>query len=108
MTRQRTEDLYIQAPVYIDVYDVVPLLDSMAFEQNLLIKGPSGIAKSLMILRWFQLNKIPVVIEQCTEETKDYKLKGTQTAVGGDFVFVLGSMPTAIDVPMRNAATQPI
>lgn len=98
VTRIATADLYFKPPPFLDIYGLISLYDSVAFNKNLIIKGPQGVGKSLSVYHWAYERKIPVVVEDCTEDTKKYELKGTQTAVGGDFVYILGSLPAAIDV----------
>lgn len=98
VTRTPTRDLYVAPPKFVDVYDLMPLLTALSFEQNLIIKGPSGVGKSLAIFEWAHNHKIPVVVEECTEDTRDFRLKGTQTIAGGNFLYILGSLPTAIEV----------
>ena len=98
VTRQATETLYMKPPKFEDVYGLMPLLSALSFNQNVILKGPQGVAKSLCFYAWAAAHNVPVVVEDCTEDTRDYRLKGSQTVVGGDFVYVLGSLPTAIDV----------
>lgn len=85
--------------VFVDVYDLIPLFNSLAFKKNLLLKGPKGAGKSLAILHYAQATTTPVVIVECGEGTKNRDFIGTFFMRGNkDTPFILGDIPTAIDI----------
>ncbi len=99
VTRTETRDLYVtNPPPYVDILKLHEIYQRIAFDTNLIIKGAKGIAKSLSVITYAALTKTPVVIQECSEDTKNYNLMGSQSLLGDRTVFVLGSLPTAIDV----------
>jgi MoxR-like ATPase len=99
ITRSPTEELYVQnPPAFVDIFELHNVYRSIAFESNLLLKGPKGDGKSLSIIAYAAMNKIPLVIQECSEDTKKYDLQGSQFIIGQETVFSLGCIPTAIDV----------
>ena len=99
LTREKTEDLYVvNPPVYVDVHELFPLYDHLAFGPNMLLKGPKGDGKTLSILSYAHSKDIPVVTIECSESTRESALIGNFFLKGKETAFVLGKMPTAIDV----------
>lgn len=90
--------LYPNTPPFVDVFGLHAIFKSIAFKSNLLLKGPKGDGKSLAVIAYSSFINCPVVIQECSEDTKKYELHGTQSLLGDETVFVLGSIPTAIDV----------
>jgi len=83
---------------YTDTHQLHPLYDKIAFESNVILVGPSGIAKSLSILAWAHENEVPVVDFDCSEDVRRAHLYGHYIAEGDDTPFVLGPITTAIEV----------
>lgn len=98
IVRTKTQDAYVQAPTYVDVMGFFPIYDRIAFNTNLLLKGPKGVGKSLSYTAWAAKNQIPVVTIECSEDTKKHDLMGTPFIVGDETFFVLGGIPTAIEI----------
>lgn len=99
VTRSSTKDLYVaNAPVYVDILGLHTIYPRLAFESNLLLKGPKGDGKTLSVISFAAQNQIPIIIQECSEDTKKYDLMGSQTLIGGETIFVLGALPAAIDV----------
>ena len=99
ITRTPTQDLYVtEAPAYVDILKLHDIYKKIAFDSNLLLKGPKGDGKTLSIIAFACEHKVPLVIQECSEDTKAYSLMGSQSLIGNETVFVLGSLPTAIDV----------
>lgn len=99
VTRTETDDLYIgDAPQYIDIFNLFEVYKRLSFNANLLLKGPKGDGKSLSVVTYAAATCCPIVIQECSEDTKKYELMGSQFLIGSETVYVLGSLPTAIDV----------
>lgn len=90
--------IYPRTPTFVDVFGLYAVFKNIAFKSNLLLKGPKGDGKSLSVIAYSSTINCPVVIQECSEDTKKYELHGTQSLLGDETVFVLGSIPTAIDV----------
>lgn len=99
VTRTQTQDLYIKTPPpYLDIFNLHAIYGHLAFNSPLLLKGPKGDGKSLSVISWGAANNIPIVIQECSEDTKKYDLQGSQSLIGDETIYVLGCIPTAIDV----------
>jgi len=99
VTRTPSEDLLVfDPPPYVDIFRLHDFYEKTAFDSNLLLKGPKGDGKSLSIVSYAARKGVPLVVQECSEGTKETHLMGSQTLLGDRTVFVLGSIPTAIDV----------
>jgi hypothetical protein len=99
VTRTEAEDLLvIDPPPYVDIFRLHDFYEKVAFTNNLLLKGPKGDGKSLSIFTYAAKKGIPLVVQECSEGTKESHLFGSQTLLGDRTIFVLGSIPTAIDI----------
>jgi len=97
VTRTPAEELLVlNPPPYVDIFKLHDLYKKT--DSNLLIKGPKGDGKSLSVFTYAAEHGIPLVVQECSEGTKETHLMGSQTLIGDKTVFVLGSIPTAIDV----------
>ena len=69
--------------------------------------GESGIGKTLLVKYYASKNKIPIVVLTCSNQTNKYNIFGTQQAKDNESVFVLGVVPTVIELanksPMKKA-----
>jgi len=99
ITRPDTDSLIINdAPPYKDVNGLHKIYDLLAYQENTLIKGPKGDGKTLSYISWGGKDKTPLVMVECSEDTKSTTLHGSFFMRGKDTGFVLGAIPTAIDV----------
>jgi MoxR-like ATPase len=99
VTRTPTQDLYITEPLrYIDSLQLHEIYKRIAYNSHLILKGPKGDGKTLSVLTFAAQTQTPIVIQECSEDTKAYHLMGSQTLLGDETVYVLGALPTAIDV----------
>lgn len=95
---------------YVDVFDLIPLVQRMAFKQvqgqqpifdppNLLFTGPKGTGKSLFCAFTAEQMRLPYFSMDCSEGTRDRQLKGGFIVSGaGHTPFVLGTVANAIQV----------
>lgn len=83
---------------YVDVFNLIPEYLRFAFTDhgNLLLKGPKGNGKSLSVRSFAAHYKLPLVVVECSENTKDLQLIGRYVMVGRETCFVLTGLPKAI------------
>jgi MoxR-like ATPase len=86
-----------RADNYVEV-GLTGLLSSLAWGPNLIFKGPKGCGKSLAVEQWASLNDVPMIRQDCTEETGTRELIGTFNLQGDEVFFMLGSLSAAVDV----------
>ncbi len=99
VTRTPTADLYVTEPLrYVDSMGLHEIYKRIAYISHLILKGPKGDGKTLSVLAFAAMTQTPIVIQECSEDTKSYHLMGSQTLLGDETVYVLGALPTAIDV----------
>lgn len=99
VVRTALEDcIYTHSPPYVDVFNLMPLYGKLAFQKNLLIKGPKGDGKSLSIVAFAAHTQTPLITVPCSEDTKKKDLIGTFFIRGNETPFMLGGMATAIDM----------
>lgn len=83
---------------YVDVGNLHPLFDKIAFHSNTILSGPKGVGKSLSIAAWAAKNNVPVVTADCSEDMRRSHLLGTFVLRGDNTPFVLGPLTTAFEV----------
>lgn len=88
---------------YVDVHGLHDLYDAIAFKSNLILVGPKGIGKTLSIAAWAAKNHsksspCPIITFDCSEDIRRIHLIGTWYLYGSDSPFVLGPLPSAIDI----------
>ena len=84
--------------VYEDVFDLHPLFDAVAFKANVILVGPKGVAKTLSIASWAGKHEHPIVTFDCSEDVRRSHLLGMFTLRGDESPFILGPIPTAIEI----------
>jgi len=84
--------------VYEDVFNLHPLFDKIAFHANMILVGPKGVAKTLSVASWAGKEEHPIVTFDCSEDVRRSHLLGMFTLKGNESPFVLGPIPTAIEV----------
>jgi len=84
--------------IYEDVAEHLPLFDKIGFNANLILVGPKGVAKTLSIASWAHENDHPIVTFDCSEDIRRAHLLGMFTLRGDESPFILGPLPTAIEV----------
>jgi MoxR-like ATPase len=99
IVRSPTSDyLVTSSPPFVDVHELLPLFQKLAFRENLLIKGPKGDGKSLALVHFAAETQSPLITVPCSEEIKKKDLVGAFFMRGKDTPFLLGAMATAIDI----------
>ena len=95
-----SELLVNQTVPFVDVFGLMPQYQALAFQDhgNLLLKGPKGNGKSLSIRAAAFAWRIPLVVVECSENTKDLQLIGRYVLVGRETKFVLSGLPKAIRI----------
>jgi len=84
--------------IYEDVFDLHPLFEAVAFKANLILVGPKGVAKTLSIASWAGQHKHPIITFDCSEDVRRSHLLGLFTLRGHESPYVMGPLPTAIEV----------
>lgn len=98
ITKTPLEDLMIEhPPPYLDIFHLHDLYKSLAFNTNIIVKGPKGDGKSLSVNTFAHASNSPLIIQECSEDTKKMDLMGTQNLLGDETVFTLGCIPAAIE-----------
>lgn len=91
---------------YVDVYGILPLLDRLCYQArtelwdppNLLLTGPAGVAKTLLLAYLAQEERLPYLSIDCTEETRERQIRGGFIVRSGETPFVMGTATNAIHV----------
>jgi MoxR-like ATPase len=94
---RRIDSKYL-VPQADDSYEDVGLTDvlkSLAFGPNLILKGPKGAGKTLAIEQFAAEMGVPLLRQDCSDETTTRELIGSFVDVG---TYALGSLTAAIDV----------
>jgi MoxR-like ATPase len=82
---------------YVDI-GLVDALSKIAFGPNVILKGPKGAGKSLAFDQVAAKHGVPLMRQDCCEDTNIRDLVGTFSAQGGDVFFQMGALTSAIDV----------
>lgn len=92
------EDLFVtDPPPYVDVFGLTAAYRKFNFSTNLLVKGPKGDGKSLSVTVFAHETNTPLIVQECSEDTKKMDLIGTQNLLGDETIFTLGCIPAAIE-----------
>ena len=83
---------------YVDVLDLHPLYDGLAFRGAVVMVGPKGIGKTLSLQAWAANNDCPIITFDCSEDVRRAHLLGMQVLRGDQSPFVLGPLTTAFEV----------
>lgn len=97
---------------YIDTFGLLPFIHRLCFDpvrqtfdpQNILLTGPKGTGKSLLLAYIAQESDLPYLSVDCSEDTKERKLLGGFVARSGTTPFVLGTVANAIQVANEYGA----
>lgn len=92
------DDLFVRnPPPYVDVFGLIAAYEKFNFSTNLLVKGPKGDGKSLSVATFAHKTQTPLIVQECSEDTKKMDLMGTQNLLGDETIFTLGCIPAAIE-----------
>lgn len=83
---------------YEDVLGLHKLYKKVAFKADLVLTGPKGIGKTLSVAAYGSQIDCPVVTFDCSEDIRRSHLYGCFTLRGNESPFVLGPVPTAIEI----------
>ena len=91
---------------YVDIHGVLSLLQALSLDPvtrtwdppNLLLSGPKGTGKSLLGAYLAELQGLPYLSLDCTEETRERHFKGGFVAKSGETPFIFGALSNAIQV----------
>lgn len=83
---------------FVDVFDLLPRLEKVAFNASICLEGPKGIAKSMLFAEFAAVNKRHMVTVDCTEDHRRSHLIGSPFLRGNETSFILGPIPTAFEI----------
>ncbi len=83
---------------YVDVLNLHPLYDGLAFRGACVMIGPKGIGKTLSIQAWAADHDCPIITFDCSEDVRRAHLLGMQVLRGDHSPFILGPLTTAFEV----------
>jgi MoxR-like ATPase len=86
---------------FVDVFKLQTKFEKMFGQPNppnLILSGPSGVAKSLAVRKFAADNKIPVIVAQGSEDARRHHLIGMRAMEKDSTPFILGTMTNAIEV----------
>jgi len=83
---------------YVDVFNLLPIYEKVAFRSNLVLVGPKGIGKSMSVAHYAVEQRKHLVTFDCSEDVRRTHLIGTPMLRGHESPFVLGPLPTASEV----------
>jgi MoxR-like ATPase len=89
---------------YADIFRLHKLFDALFGVTNLILTGPKGNGKSLALTAWAAQSQCPMVTVDCSEDLRTSKLLGSYTLRGNETPFVLGPIPTAIEIANETGA----
>lgn len=85
-------------PYYRDTHKLVDTIHKLAFHGTILLVGPKGVGKSLLWHHYAARITAPMVTVDCSEDLRRQQMFGAYTLRGDETPFVLGPLPTAIDI----------
>jgi MoxR-like ATPase len=85
-------------PPYVDVSDLLPIFDKLAYNANLVLVGPKGIGKSMAVNYFAADRHQHIVTFDCSEDIRRGHLIGGFTLQGNESPFVLGPLPIAYEI----------
>lgn len=88
---------------YVDT-GLVSALRELMFGPNVVLRGPKGGGKSMAFEQLAALEGIPLLRQECCEETSVRDLVGTFSVQGDEVFFQEGALTTAIDVANEDGA----
>jgi len=90
--------LRTEVPPYRDSNNLHLLFDALFGDQTVIVVGPKGVGKSIAFAAWAAKNKVPMVTVPCSADLRLTRLVGGYTIRGNETPFVLGYIPTAIEI----------
>lgn len=98
ITRTPTKDCFVDnPPPYLDIFHLHDIYKQLCYKSNILLKGPKGDGKTLSVITFAHASQTPLIIQECSEDTKKMDLMGSQTLIGNETIFTLGCIPAAIE-----------
>lgn len=89
---------------YKDIFGLHDLYQKVAFTSNLILTGPKGVGKTLSVSAYAAKIGCPIITFDCSEDVRRSHLYGAFTLRGNESPFVLGPVPTAIEVANDTGA----
>lgn len=95
--RSPVSEFMVSTPSYYD-RGLSEIYKEIAYKSNLILVGPKGVGKTLSVLSYCASTETPAVIMDCCEDTRRSHLVGQYIQKDSDTPFLLGPLPTAIDI----------
>lgn len=96
--RMEADEFFHDEVPYIDALGLLDFMEKVAFQRNLLLVGPTGMAKTMAVYALAQKLGYPVIPFDCAEDSESTDIVGTFGVQGDSTYFSLGPAPTAIEV----------
>jgi hypothetical protein len=90
--------LHTKKTSYVDVFNLQARFEKLAFRSDMVLIGPKGIGKSIAFRHYAVSNRIHMVTFDCSSDVRRHHLFGSPTIRGNETPFVLGPIPTAIEI----------
>lgn len=87
--------MFDTVPPFVDIHGLIPVYNKLAFQYNLLVKGPKGDGKTLSFINYAHATQTPLITVECSQDTKWRNLMGSFLNLSQ---FQLGPIPQAIDI----------
>lgn len=98
-TRRLGNECFVPKEVcYRDVFGLLPLYEKLAFRAPVVVVGPKGVGKTLSVQAFAHKIGCPIVTFDCSEDVRRSQLLGSFILQGNETPFVLGPLPTALDI----------
>jgi nitric oxide reductase NorQ protein len=83
---------------YVDMFNLMPLYEGLAFRAPSITVGPKGIGKTLSYQVYASRVKSPIITFDCSEDVRRTHLLGSYVLRGDTSPFVLGPVPLAFEI----------
>lgn len=83
---------------YLDVHNILPLFNKIAFKVNVILTGETGIAKSMAFVKFAKITNVPLIVHWCSEDQRREHLIGHLTFEGKETIYHLGALAKAVRI----------
>ncbi len=98
MSYTASDYLVTEEVAYVDVHNLFPLYEKLAFAIDLILVGETGIAKSASVASFAKKLQVPLITHWCSEDQRREHLVGHLTLEDTQTVYHLGPLPKAVEL----------